>query len=290
LYLEGNAFMNIYRGVSLAVITASLLFCRLASADPSASTSDQASTGQAANNAAHPSASDWQTDGTLYLWLPGVHGNLSAFGYNVGFKASPADIISHADLGILGVLGVKYHRLVLIADFIYGPLKASRTSTVVLLPNQPVVTSDVKYSAFILDPEVGYRVLNHENLKIDGLFGYRYFHQGITLNVATPQHNASSYSGTNYTDPVVGARILYPITSKLLATIWGDVGGWGAGSQLDYNMVGALSYKIARRWALGAAWRYLYVDYKSANLTTVTAQSGIVFGVTYHISGAEQVN
>ena len=44
-------------------------------------------------------------------------------------------------------------------------------------------------------------------------------------------------------------------------------------------MVGALSYRIAGKYAVSVAWRYMYTDY-SKTFHTVTTQSGIVIGVT----------
>ena len=82
----------------------------------------------------------------------------------------------------------------------------------------------------------------------------------------------------------MGARIQFPLSPKVLATIWGDVGGWGAGSQLDYQIVGALSYKFKPKWAMGVAWRYLFMEYSKNQFTTQLAESGIVLGVTYIIS------
>ncbi|MBV8553435.1 MAG: hypothetical protein JOY54_19225 [Acidobacteriaceae bacterium] len=37
---------------------------------------------------------------------------------------------------------------------------------------------------------------------------------------------------------------VFPLSPKLIVTILGDAGGWGAGSQLDYDIVGAIGYKL----------------------------------------------
>jgi len=91
----------------------------------------------------------------------------------------------------------------------------------------------------------------------------------------------------NWVDPIVGARIKMPISSRLTATVTGDTGGWGVGSQSEYQMVGALSYKIKPRWAIDAAWRYLYSDYSQPQIHTRIVQSGIVLGVTYTLRRAK---
>jgi hypothetical protein len=80
---------------------------------------------------------------------------------------------------------------------------------------------------------------------------------------------------------MVGARVTIPLSRNMVATIAGDVGGWGAGSQLDDQMVGAISYKIKPKLTLDAAWRYLYLDYGTYPFNTQLAISGPVVGVTY---------
>jgi hypothetical protein len=63
--------------------------------------------------------------------------------------------------------------------------------------------------------------------------------------------------------------------------VGGDVGGWGAGSQMDYQIAGELSYRIKPKLALGAGWRYLYLDYRGNQLSTQLALSGPVLTMTY---------
>jgi hypothetical protein len=283
--------MGVCLRISLPVMTVSLLFCGICngedqSSGPSASAQDQVSTGQVTPKPAPASGSDWQTDVTLYVWLPGVHGNLGAFGYNLGYKASASDLISHADTPVMGLIGLQYKPVVFIIDSYYAPFSVTNAKVFAQLPGQPVLTGNVNYTQVELTVEGGYRLLDHHKLKIDALTGYRYWHNGVSLNVTTAQRGASAYGSTNYADPLVGGRIVVPLFPKLSATLWGDVGGWGAGAQLDYQMVGALTYKIKPRWGIDAAWRYNYTDY-GAIIHSVTAQSGIVIGATYHLTGAE---
>ena len=57
-----------------------------------------------------------------------------------------------------------------------------------------------------------------------------------------------------------------PLSPKLVVNILGDVGGWGAGSQLDYQIAGILGYKWTPKWTLQAGWRYLDVDYRGSTI------------------------
>ena len=84
-------------------------------------------------------------------------------------------------------------------------------------------------------------------------------------------------------DPLVGGRIQAPLSPKAEVTIAGDVGGWGAGSQLDYQVVGLLGYKLKPKLTLLMGYRYLDVDYRNGGATYDTTTSGAVIGVTFKI-------
>jgi hypothetical protein len=84
----------------------------------------------------------------------------------------------------------------------------------------------------------------------------------------------------NWIDPLVGGRIQAALSPKIAVTLAGDVGGWGVGSQLDYQVVALLGYKIKPTWTLQAGYRYLDVDYKSGGPVFDTAMSGVLFGIT----------
>lgn len=261
----------------------SLFVCGLANADeqpPPSAAPDKTSASAAP---AHPAALDdegWHINLTGYIWFAGVHGNVGGFGHDIGFKASPGDLLSHADFGLMGITGVQYKKFVSVIDFVWAPITTTQTRTI-RLPSEPQLSAKVKYTQTILTPEFGYRVIDSEKVKIDGITGFRYWHQGTTLTFTPTLTGNNYYKSLNYVDPLVGGRIQVPLSPKILATVMGDVGGWGAGSQLDYQIIGALSYRIKPKWALDAAWRYLYVDYAKTYISTQTAESGFVLGVTY---------
>lgn len=81
-------------------------------------------------------------------------------------------------------------------------------------------------------------------------------------------------------DPLVGGRIQAPLSPKSEVTIAGDVGGWAAGSQLDYQVIGLLGYKISPKLTLQVGYRYLDVDFRNGGSTYDTTTSGALFGVT----------
>jgi len=225
-------------------------------------------------------ASGWRIDTTTYLWLQGVHGTVGALGHVIGFKASPADLMTRAKPGIQQLLIAQHGRLSITGDILWTPIEVKSSNS--LLNLAPAMLSKADYSPVTFTPEVGYRVLDNRRIQIDGLTGLRYWHVGADFTLAPIAGGGSLSKPMNWVDPLVGARLKFPISRRLTAAIQGDAGGWGVGSQLDYQMLGALSYPIKPTWALDAGWRYMYTDYSNSQLHSRVAQSGLFIGITHN--------
>jgi hypothetical protein len=212
-----------------------------------------------------------------YLWLTGVHGTIGARGLDTSVHASAADLLSHFRFGLMGLVEPSYNRLVLPVDVMWVRLGDDSALPV----NEVGATSaNVKASEFILTPKVGYRVINREKLKIDALTGFRYWHFGENLQFSPSKLGLNFSDSQNWIDPLVGGRIQVALSPKIAVNLAGDVGGWGVGSQLDYQVVALLGYKIKPNLALQAGYRYLDVNYRNGGSVVDLALSGALLGAT----------
>jgi hypothetical protein len=214
-----------------------------------------------------------------YFWLTGVHGQVGVLGREASVHASAGDLLSNFRFGLMGLVEADHKRFVIPIDIIWARLGDNRALP---FPNLPATTANFKASEFILTPKIGYQLVNQEKLKIDALAGFRYWHLGQNLQFS-PSRLGLNFSGSqNWVDPLVGGRILGALTPKVSVTIAGDVGGWGVGSQLDYQVLGALGYKVKPKWTLQAGYRYLNVNYRSKAVFDV-AMSGAFVGVSINL-------
>lgn len=219
----------------------------------------------------------WHLVVSPYLWFPGVHGTVGVAGRDASVHASPGDLLSHFRFGLMGTLEARYKRLVLPVDIVLVRLGDEKALPG---PNLGAATANVKAREFILTPKIGFRILNQEKLKIDALTGIRYWHLGQDLQFSPSILGLNISGSQNWVDPLVGGRIEAALSSKVVVAILGDVGGWGAGSQLDYQVVGILGYRIKPKWTLQAGYRYLDVNYRSGSSILDTATAGALFGVS----------
>lgn len=224
---------------------------------------------------------DWHMSVSPYLWFPGVHGTLGAFDRDASVSASAIDLLSHFRFGLMGTAEARRGRLLFPVDVFWVRLADDKAVTRLGLA---ATTADVKASLFILTPKIGVRLLDEPKIKCDFLTGVRYWHLGQTLNFN--RSDLSFSTGQNWVDPLVGGRIESPLSSKFVATVFGDVGGWGTGSQLEYQVGGVLGYKVNETATLQAGYRYLAVDYRGGGVRQPVFDghlSGVVLGVTFNL-------
>ena len=90
----------------------------------------------------------------------------------------------------------------------------------------------------------------------------------------------TSRSGDQWwVDPIIGLRGQINFTRWLFLALQGDVGGFGAGSQIAWFASGSIGFNLTRNIFLETGYRYFYMDYVKNGLTYDAAQSGLFTGV-----------
>jgi opacity protein-like surface antigen len=213
-------------------------------------------------------AADWSHTVTPYLWGSGMSGK-TAVGtatpagpleadVDVGFD----DILSNLKFGIMGSYrGDRSDGWVVMADYIYMSLEADKPSNV-----GPVLvdtTVEVQQTAFEFD--LGYRV----NDQVTVFAGLRYNDVDADLDVVRtgPGAGASraASKGDSWIDPVVGVTARYPINETWSVGVRGDVGGFGVGSDLTWQMMASVNWMVRDNLEVVAGYRYLDADYEDGS-------------------------
>ena len=82
-----------------------------------------------------------------------------------------------------------------------------------------------------------------------------------------------------WVDPIVGLRGQINITRWLFLALQGDVGGFGAGSNIAWNAQGSIGVNITRHVFVEAGWRYFYMDYANDGALYKAAEYGLFSGI-----------
>jgi hypothetical protein len=271
--------------ISLGIFAAILLSCLIDQAaraqEPQASAVDVQTQppSQASGSSGAAEDGGWHFALSPYLWFAGAHGTVGALGRDVSIHASPGDLLSHFDIGVMGAAEARYNRFLLAGDMMWVRISDSKALPFLGLR---AVSANATVGQFVWTSNLGYRVIDHKKMKADASVGVRYWHLGQKLNFNPSILGLNVNTSQNWADIVVGGRVQLPAGKKTVINLLGDVGGWNATAKLDYQFAALLGYKICPKWTLLAGYRYLFVDYRPTNLSVYSmVTSGALLGLTY---------
>jgi hypothetical protein len=222
-------------------------------------------------------ASDVSHRFTPYLWGAGLTGTLGAGGVDIDMDASFSDILSNLDLGFMATYRGDIHDDWLVAvDGIYIGLGGRGRG-----PNG-LLQSRVELDQTVVELDVGRKLAPGIAL----IAGARYVDMTSELKTRGPLGNTVTFrTDADWIDPVLGLIASTDISEKGSASLRADVGGFGVGSELTWQVVGSLGYQMTPMLSIVAAYRHLDMDYDSGSgpgeFRFDAAMSGPALGVTF---------
>jgi hypothetical protein len=129
--------------------------------------------------------------------------------------------------------------------------------------------------------QAGYRVVDTPKFTLDALGGIRFWHISNDVTVSALGLSRSYGESFNWVDPLVGTRALLRLTDKLSLQAQADIGGFGAGSELTWSVLGTVNYVLTDHLSVSAGYKALHVDYDRDGYVFDSRLNGPVLGVTY---------
>lgn len=83
-------------------------------------------------------------------------------------------------------------------------------------------------------------------------------------------------------DPIVGVRGQYNFNERFFAAVYGDIGGFGVGSDLTWQVSGSLGYNFNKNVFTELGYRYLHTDYSNGGFKYDVATSGVFVGLGFN--------
>jgi hypothetical protein len=222
----------------------------------------------------------WHFAITPYIWFAGVHGTVGALGRDASVHASFGDIFNYVNIGAMGLFEPRYKRVLMPVDFMWMKLSDDKALPI----NVVTLSVRAKMTETMLTPKIGYRIVDAKRIKVDALFGFRYWHLTTDLTLQPVQIRGGFSQSASWADGVAGGRIEVALSPKAFVLVGGDAGG--ADARSDYQVGGGLGYKISRKVVLLAGYRYLHVNYRpngNAQFVYDVNMPGLVLGATFNI-------
>jgi len=232
----------------------------------------------------------WRFNGVLYGWAINISGTVGVRNQQIDTSASILDLIQKSNsLGaFMGYFEADKGRVGFFTDLVYAnlgfggstlnyrnPLPGLRLT----LTTQQALT----YQMFIAEMGGVYELYHWPGTEasftaLDALVGFRYWNMSVDasfdaqLNANIPSVGFDRSLGLaiaradtiQWVDPLVGFRLRHQLTPNQSFFVSGDIGGFGLGSSLTWQAVGAYSYAwqfTGYQIALALGFRALGVDY-----------------------------
>src|SRR5262249_2261027 len=124
-----------------------------------------------------------------------------------------------------------------------------------------------------------YRLIEKEGGSVDVMAGARFWRLDNSIDLFQGSSTSVAVGQTeNWVDPVLGARFRVNFKKGWFANLKGDVGGFGAGSQLTWQIYSGVGKQFKEKYSVLLGYRYLDVDYVNGGFLFDTHMSGLLAG------------
>ncbi len=219
----------------------------------------------------------WQAQITPYVWMSGLSGDVSATQAPPVFSVdkSFSEILENLNDAFFITGLARKGDFVIVGDFNY--VSTSETDDTPI-PFVSVKADVEQISGTLL---AGTPLIDEPGAVLYGLAGARAWHVDATVTAQIPLVGRLSESDTwAFIDPVVALRGRLALTDTVSLTGYGDIGGFGVGSDFTWQAVAAVNYALSQRVSFSAGYRHLSVDYNDGGQLLDIDLSGPLVGAT----------
>lgn len=224
--------------------------------------------------------SGWEFKATPYIWMSGMKGDMGVVEQvePVGVDLSFGDILDALKFTLMGSLEARHGRFVATVDTVYLSMGTSEN---IEIREVAFVDATLKTKTFISTLTAGYRAVDQDRMSLDVVAGGRLYSMKTSLDLVGPRRAFSGSKTETWVDPVVGASLRMPLGPSWSLHTYGDIGGFGVGSDMTWQLLGVIEYDLSRRWSLSAGWRHLSIDYENDGFVFDASMDGPILGAVY---------
>ncbi len=196
----------------------------------------------------------WHYLAEVYLMFPNINGNIAIANLpSAEVEAGPGDIFGHIKMGAMFYFEATNDNWAISSDILYMKLGQD-------LEQGPIITGGdivMKQAAWELAG------LKHIVPWLEiGLAGrIIYLYSGLNLTtIGDPREGSASKT---WFDPAIIVRSQGILKEKWLLQFRGDIGGFGVGSDLAWQIQAYAGYRFSKLFQATIGYRYIAIDYDS---------------------------
>lgn len=201
----------------------------------------------------------WNFLTDVYLMFPSMDGETGTGDLlSVPVDANPGDIFSKLKMAAMLYLEAKNSKWAITSDLVYMNLNQEVT------PGTLFHSGEVSAKELIWEPAGLYRIVPFMEVGLGGrltnlstdIDARRYI-----IGIGNPTEAVTAGGSKTWMDPIIITRLSADIQQKWLFQFRGDIGGFGIGSDLTWQLQAYAGYRFGKVFQLTGGYRYLSVDY-----------------------------
>lgn len=223
-------------------------------------------------------AEEWRHELAPYVFAAGMDGEVGVGAVNGDVDVSFGDVLENLDWGAMLAYRGTRGPWSIAFDGIYMDLEGKKNGA------QGAILGEAEVQQTALEVDVGYAVAE----RITAFAGLRYndLDADVKVRGAGPLGTeVTAGSSESWIDPVIGALTEIPINDKWSASLRGDIGGFGVGSDFAWQVIALVRWQATPSLAVGGGYRYFDQDYEDGSGSDYfkydVASSGPVLGVAF---------
>jgi hypothetical protein len=225
----------------------------------------------------------WRFELTPYVWVAGLEGKVGTIPGQppVDIDISSSDALDDTDLSLMILLDAKKGRHGFLVDALYTDVR----SDFELLPDPINLRMRSISKTTILSSAYQYELYGQNAAAIDAFAGVRYWDLDTTLEFSGGLGVLAGQKISNtesWFDPFVGLKAARPIgQSRFYVRGGAAVGGFGAGSDLFYDLNATIGYQWSPAIGTAIGYRLFDVDYDESDFVYDVTQQGWGLALTW---------
>jgi outer membrane receptor protein involved in Fe transport len=206
--------------------------------------------------ASQANAGEWQHEIAPYVWGSAMDGTVGIGDVTAEADLSFSDIVDNLEFGFMGTYRASKDRYSITFDALYMGLGVTQEG------RNGLLKGDIDVDQIGLAVDFGYALSERFTL----LAGLRYTDLDTQIKASGPLGNTlSGEDQQSWVDPVIGAKYSWPLSDRWSATLRGDFGGFGVGSEFAMQGIATLRWQVSPRTGVLLAYRYLEMDYEDGS-------------------------
>ena len=196
---------------------------------------------------------EWKVKVIPFVWVPATDLSVSYGDRTVNRVIEPSDVVGKLQFAVAGAIAAENGPWGIMGEGLYA-----NTADDVQFRR---ISGSMRSNQTILQASGSYRLVDDDGLSLDAVAGLRYFDFGFTNaftrdGVIFTQAFETS-RGKSWVDPLVGLRASIPFNEELSLNLYGDVGGFGVGSDFSWRAQAVFGYSVSDSVALNLGYAAL---------------------------------